>query len=611
MIRRLGTPLDGPLALFVVSALVGVWASYDRAISWDKFWLIVAAILLFYIIIESSRLFDHPTIRLPNLYAWLFLLGSAAFAVYFVTQHDWAADSAKVEALARVGQWLNRITPQLGWRDVNPNIAAGVFEIALPVGAAKLLAVSRKRLAVSGQLLGGGQGVAAIRYLSLLVLLFTCLLVSLGLLMTASRGAWLALGVVGAIFLGVWALGQMGLRRLPGRVWIPVGVVVLSLALIGLVRLDGASAIVNFLGVIRAGESAISRVELWGQTWGLIQDYYFTGAGLGVFTMVLSTYALLVHVPFLTHAHDLFLQVWVEQGLLGIVSFGWLVFEFYAWVWRRRKEDPEKKGPELDWLAWGGIAAVSIMLAHGLVDVLLYSSRELLLFFIPFALAVSSQRSAVSGQPLAVSRALDKPRLIMANSQQSSRGSIQSLIVIAIVVIVALGLIGAFYWKPLGAIWYANLGSVEQTRYELAQYKFPDHLVEYFRRDASLVLRTSGLTTAVEDFNHALALDPLNVTANQRLSEIALAQGRYDDARGMLEQALPRDPANQVTWQLLGDAYLGLGRLDDAYAYWSRVPDAPGKLDVEASVRYGVNRDAERAGWARTLAERIRAAPVK
>ena len=60
-----------------------------------------------------------------------------------------------------------------------------------------------------------------------------------------------------------------------------------------------------------------------------------------------------------------------------------------------------------------------------------------------------------------------------------------------------------------------------------------------------------------------------------------------------------------MTWQLLGDAYLALGRLDDAYALWSRVNDAERKLQNEAWVRYEVNGDKVRAGWAGDLARRI------
>jgi len=107
-------------------------------------------------------------------------------------------------------------------------------------------------------------------------------------------------------------------------------------------------------------------------------------------------------------------------------------------------------------------------------------------------------------------------------------------------------------------------------------------------------------------FSRALALDAGNRTANQRMGEIALARGQYEPARDYLEAAYHRDPASEVNWQLLGDAYLALGRADDAFALWSRVPDAPGRLELEALIRFEPVGDHARALQAQDLAARIR-----
>ena len=49
----------------------------------------------------------------------------------------------------------------------------------------------------------------------------------------------------------------------------------------------------------------------------LAGDYAFTGSGLGSAMMVYSTYAMILHVGFISHAHNLFLQIALEQGLPG------------------------------------------------------------------------------------------------------------------------------------------------------------------------------------------------------------------------------------------------------------------------------------------------------
>jgi tetratricopeptide (TPR) repeat protein len=162
--------------------------------------------------------------------------------------------------------------------------------------------------------------------------------------------------------------------------------------------------------------------------------------------------------------------------------------------------------------------------------------------------------------------------------------------------LIVLGLV--IEWKPLASLWYANLGDVSQTKLELSRYRFPEVLVEYVRR--------SGDYTIAESYwQQALALDPGNVSANQRWGELLLARGEYVRAAQLLEAAYARDPASPVTSQLLGAAYLGMGQMDNAYNYWVRLPDAVGRLESEAWVRYETNGDKVRAGWALALARRI------
>src|SRR5581483_5455193 len=127
---------------------------------------------------------------------------------------------------------------------------------------------------------------------------------------------------------------------------------------------------------------SIPRLDLYQQVWRLIQSYFFTGTGLGTFPMVYSTYALQQNVFILPHAHNMFLQIWVEQGLLGIVALIWLISAFYRRAWKTRRN--------WSWLTLGGLAATTVMLLHGLVDAALwYSDLTRPLFFVPLALTVA------------------------------------------------------------------------------------------------------------------------------------------------------------------------------------------------------------------------------
>ena len=281
----------------------------------------------------------------------------------------------------------------------------------------------------------------------------------------------------------------------------------------------------------------------------MIQDYYFTGSGLGVFPMILSTYALLIDVPFLTHAHNLFLEFWLEQGLLGFVAFAWLIIEFYLWVIASR-QSPVNSG--LSWLAWGGIAATTVMLLHGFVDVGLYSSRALPLMFVPMGVAIAGRQSAEGSWQ----EAAEGSRQLARGGRRQGAGLVVGIIVLTACCIFLVG-----FWNSLAALGYANLGSVAQTRVELGQYQWPQRLVENVRKECQsandklpMTNDKCGLGKAEEYFRQALAFDAGNVTANQRLGAIALARSEHDAARNYLQAAYRRDPSNPVTERLLSKA---------------------------------------------------------
>lgn len=454
------TPLDLPFLLFLLSGLVGVWASYDPASSWIKFGMIVAGVALYYALVLLRR---AP--HLLDAIAWVFLVVSAALAIYFATQHDYAADSAKISLITSLGIALHNLVPELGAHVPDPNIAAGALELALPLAIA--LYVHARSTARPQQ------------YVALALVA----VIGFGLLMTASRGAWLALGLVGAAALLV-ARAQVALRRYA----LPLGAIAALLVFIAVLWLRSGflPAFENLLGAIPAGNTWVTRVELYRRALGLVQDYYFTGGGLGVFPMVYSTYALMIDVPFLTHAHNLFLEIWLEQGLLGVVAFGWLVVEFYLWL--------SSHADALTWLGWAGVAAASVMLLHATVDVLLYSSRALPLMFVPMGFAlggtVQMPRSTAKHQ----TRAWDWR--------------------FALIALTAFFLFLFIFRNPLAAMWYANLGSVEQAKTELAQYHFPDRLVANIRADPQLAPK---FQLPISSFRQSLAFDANNRTANQRL----------------------------------------------------------------------------------------------
>ena len=62
------------------------------------------------------------------------------------------------------------------------------------------------------------------------------------------------------------------------------------------------------------------RVNVWHNSLSLVRDYPLTGMGLGSYEMAYASYALLTHVGYIAHAHNLLLDVWLSLGALGLIA---------------------------------------------------------------------------------------------------------------------------------------------------------------------------------------------------------------------------------------------------------------------------------------------------
>ncbi len=172
----------------------------------------------------------------------------------------------------------------------NPNTFAQVLVMLLPLPGALIL-VSKKPL-----------GKAA----ALIVLLLGIL--ALG--MTYSRASWLGLALAALVFLALWKP-----KLIP------------ALVLVGLLctPLLPESIINRILTIGKAGSDSTftSRIPLYEAGFKLLKRFPIRGAGLGGDTVreCIRFYHIYWQIIYYAHLHNLFLEVWVEGGLLGFLSF--------------------------------------------------------------------------------------------------------------------------------------------------------------------------------------------------------------------------------------------------------------------------------------------------
>lgn len=502
--------VGGALGLLVVSALVGMWAAYDPRLSWPMLLTLLGSLSLFFAIVNT-----HVS---PWRVANGLVILAVLMALYFVGQYAYFDYQEQGGRLARLGQMTGSLMPNIVFFAPNPNAVAGFLEGAL------LLSLALIWRAHGGRRVAWGLTAGIIAY---------------GLLVSGSRGSWAGLAVAMAIWVLLLIPNRL-LRLAAGGLGIAGGV----LGVLAAVRL--ATPDRQVFVITSALETIAARSVLYRNSLHLLGDYPFTGIGPGdTFAMVYSRYQLLIRVPFLTYAHNLFLSVGLGYGLLGLAALAWLLVAFYHFVVR-----VEGAGLPAGPLAGSGRSlplfraawlGVTVTLVHGLIDSPQFSDSR---WTTPILFAL-----------LGLVVAMGRPALMRVGRWEAtgvSQGSYRGwrwigLAALAITLLVAT----LIFWQPFASAWYANLGALYQTRADLAP-------------DLDEAAREAAMARALAYFEHALSVNPAQPAANRRLGMMALDRRDFNAAVTYLERAYPQEPWNQATLKSLGLAYLWTGQLDSA-----------------------------------------------
>lgn len=486
-------PFDLPVAVFWASALLGLCVVYDPALGRRAFLTLSSLALLYGVIARvasrSQRYWDSLGMILVGL--------CTLFSLYFVTQAGHLAYDEKIGLIDRAAKWMSAIFPAFTIWQPFPNSLATFLEggIFLAVGLALLEKRPRRRAL---EWVAGG-------------------IIALALLFTSSRGAWL--GVLGAALL--WA----AVHWKPAR-WLALLAAAGMLGMILFVLLrDDLFALVD-IPVIGPLVGALfvrpDRLEVYRHSLALLSEQPFTGIGLGdAFSMIYARYELLMAVPYLYYSHNLFLEVWLQQGLPGAAAFLWLVAALFTSPLRY----PDFKKDLRFQAACAGLAAT---LLHGLSDARQYPSLWTWLPF--FTLLGLCAARLLASQPLA------KPRLGWAIPGAVTAGFL--ILTIAI------------HW-PLDAAWNANRAALLQIRADLDP-------------GLSQPERAAIRSQSERLFQRALNANPGNVQINRRYGLLLLDEDRFSEAIPYLEGGYVPTSDHLAARKGLGLAHLWSGNIERA-----------------------------------------------
>ena len=198
--------------------------------------------------------------------------------------------------------------------------------------------------------------------------------ICLGLVATGSRGAMLGLMFSAGLFV------LLSEKRL-----IPLGVVLLLLMPFILPASLWARIASS---VTMSDSSSLYRVSIYTAALDIIRHYWVTGIGIGAFNQIYPLFSFEAANAY--HAHNLFLQEFIELGIVGFAVLVLLLLFFFQRLYSGMRTAP-KRFRFLLGAIFGGFAG---LLLQGLTDHLWFDYRIVLFFWCFIGIGMATVRVA-------------------------------------------------------------------------------------------------------------------------------------------------------------------------------------------------------------------------
>jgi Flp pilus assembly protein TadD len=360
------------------------------------------------------------------------------------------------------------------------------------------------------------------------------------LYLTKSFSGWLSLILACGFFAFIY-LGYI--KRVKTRYLIySVGGLVLVLALIfvglSLTRTDNPFASI-------ANNPMVLRILNWGTTIDMIKDDPLIGKGLHTFGFVYPSYQQ-PGVNIVHHAHNTYLQLGVEMGIIGTIVFLWFAC---WWFWRtlyvlRGSKDRASR----IWTGSPMVAGLAFFLHHAF-DFEFYFPSVTLAGFAVLALAVSAQK-----KNKVYKIAVKKSRQLLITSAGFIGAIVASLLVL-------FPFYGQMHFQRAQSLLKSGPYFVEGAVAELQKaIRLDPHNSQYhYQYGVLLVQRLSRHQEGIDEVQEAIRLSPHRHYYHFDLGMIYLASGEEEKGLEEIKKASQLFPLNEDYHQWLRAIYLQMG----------------------------------------------------
>jgi len=358
------TWLEWALLSLLLMVPVTLWATALPEVTRLAVYQLLAGMAVFYSLVNwtssESRL-------------WWATLGLVALglALALIAPVGVRWSTGKLFALSR----LYSRFPLLLKDSINPNVLAGALVVIMPMALSLALPGGERRRCLLRVAMG----------LSFLLMLFI-------LVLTQSRGAYIAI-----------AFSLLSIAILHNR-WfllsLPLGLAGLAVAWWRL----GTQPLVDLLVTTQTIGGWEGRREVWSRAIYMVQDFPYTGIGMGTFNQVANLlYPFFLAGPDaeIPHAHNLFLQIGVDLGLPGLVAYLALLTACFLMAWRaytwEKSQIPNPKSeirnPKSQ-IAIGLLGSLTALVVHGLMDAVTWGTKPSVVTWAVFGVTMALYRLA-------------------------------------------------------------------------------------------------------------------------------------------------------------------------------------------------------------------------
>ena len=565
-IKFTSTPLNLPVISFIAVCTLSLIWSDTFFTSLKELPLFLAGPLLYFVIINNIR--DEKQI---NRIIGAVTIVAAVLGVYGIFQYNGIDFYFIINSIA--GQ---RVCGLFG----NPGYFAGYIILPLSL-AISLFLVSKNRKRK-------------------ILLLIGILAMGTTFIVTFTRSSYLALGIssIFMFLLFLFARGKIFIKENKKIVIFVLIIIILTVSLFiiptflskpgtTISRIKGRLSTEQLKNTLTSG----ARIAIWKITGTMIKDRPILGSGIGTFKYNDFRYQAKFfeqgdnrsiypsYYSFAEKAHNEYLQLWAELGIIGLAIFLWLIIAYFNYGIRylKKEKDEQRQG-----IMIGLMGAVVAFLVHSFFwfPLHLTTNVSLLWLFIGLATVMGIEKNGkleVREKIKITQIDYDKEKRRKKKKKRSDlkENNIHSFKPILYVVIVLLAIFLCItVARPFMARihWYSGYKEVEKENwekaieiYEVALKWDPYEGGLYYDMGKIFMIREL-YGTALKYFKESEKYFDLSGLP-QNLAIIYLAKGDLDEAINSLKQAISyqrREETMPPFYVELGNTYLKLEKYEPA-----------------------------------------------